>query len=73
LIDGRDVARLLGIGRTKTFQMLASGELPTVRIGRCVRVPVAALKDWIGRQIIAGDFADERLLIGSRGPHQPGL
>jgi len=48
LLDTRDVARLLGIGRTKTFQLIASGELPSIRLGRCVRVPAAALHSWIG-------------------------
>lgn len=47
LLDSRDVARLLGIGRTKTFQLMMSGELPTIRLGRCVRVPAAALQSWI--------------------------
>lgn len=49
LLESRDVARLLGIGRTKTFQLMASGELPTLRLGRCVRVPAAALQEWISR------------------------
>ena len=47
LLDSRDVARLLGIGRTKTFQLMMSGELPTIRLGRCVRVPATALYLWI--------------------------
>jgi len=51
LLDSRGVARLLGIGRTKTFQMMATAELPTVRIGRCVRVPREALLSWIARQV----------------------
>jgi excisionase family DNA binding protein len=51
LLDSHDVARLLGIGRTKTFQMMATAELPTVRIGRCVRVPREALLLWISRQV----------------------
>ncbi|HEX2679892.1 MAG TPA: helix-turn-helix domain-containing protein [Candidatus Dormibacteraeota bacterium] len=47
MIDSREVARLLGIGRTKTFQLIASGELPSVRLGRCVRVSSDALRRWI--------------------------
>jgi excisionase family DNA binding protein len=47
LLDSRDVARLLGVGRTKAFQLMARGEVPVVRIGRCVRVPRQALVDWI--------------------------
>jgi excisionase family DNA binding protein len=47
LLDSRAVSRLLGISRTKTFQMMARAELPTVRIGRCVRVPREALLHWV--------------------------
>ncbi len=50
LLDSREVSRLLGIGRTKTFQMMASNELPVVRIGRCIRVPRAELIAWIRGQ-----------------------
>jgi len=50
LLDSRAVARLLGIGRTKTFQLMATGQLPVVRIGRCARVPRSALESWIEDQ-----------------------
>ncbi len=50
LLDSRGVSRLLGISRTKTFQMMATAELPIVRIGRCVRVPREALLHWVLRQ-----------------------
>ena len=47
LLKAGDVAKLLGLGRSKVFAMLALGELPVIRIGRSVRVPRAALEDWI--------------------------
>jgi excisionase family DNA binding protein len=47
LLDSREVARLLGIGRSKVYMMLALGQLPTVRLGRCVRVPRPALERWL--------------------------
>ena len=50
LLKAGDVAKLLGLGRSKVFGMLAVGELPVVRIGRSVRVPRAALEDWIAEQ-----------------------
>ena len=50
LVDSREVARLLGIGRTKAFQMMARDELPVVRIGRCVRVSRAGLERWVTEQ-----------------------
>lgn len=47
LLKAGEVAKLLGWGRSKVFAMLAIGELPVIRIGRSVRVPRAALEDWI--------------------------
>ena len=38
---------MLGIGRTKAYEMIAAGELPVVRIRRAVRVPRKSLEDWI--------------------------
>ena len=47
LLRAEEVGRVLRIGRTKTFELLGSGDLPVVRIGRVVRVPKAALNRWI--------------------------
>jgi excisionase family DNA binding protein len=50
LLKAGEVAKLLGLGRSKVFAMLAVGELPVIRIGRSVRVPRAALEGWIAEQ-----------------------
>src|SRR5207237_5105865 len=50
LLDSRAVAQLLGIGRTAPYQLMLRGELPTVRLGRCVRVSAPALAAWITEQ-----------------------
>jgi excisionase family DNA binding protein len=47
LLKAGDVGKLLGLGRSKVFAMLAAGELPVIRIGRSVRVPRAALERWV--------------------------
>ena len=52
LLDCWQVAQLLGIGRTKTFELMLQKRLPTVHIGRCVRVPRAALIAWIEAETI---------------------
>jgi excisionase family DNA binding protein len=52
LLDSREVARLLGISRTKAFQLMSTGVIPVVRIGRCARVPRIALGTWIRAQTI---------------------
>ena len=45
-----DVAEMLAIGRSKTYELIAAGELPVVRLGRCVRVPADALQHWLAAQ-----------------------
>ncbi len=47
LLRAEEVAKVLRIGRTRTFELLGSGELPVIRIGRVVRVPKADLDRWI--------------------------
>ena len=42
-----EVAETLGIGRSKIYEIIASGELPTVRVGRAVRISVTTLQKWV--------------------------
>lgn len=47
LLKVKDAAKMLGLSRTKVYEMIASGELPVVRIGTAVRVPRQRLLEWI--------------------------
>jgi excisionase family DNA binding protein len=49
LLKPKRAFELLDISRSTGYAMIASGELPCVRIGRAVRVPVEALKEWVKR------------------------
>ncbi len=60
LLDSRQVAGLLGISRTKAFDLMARNHLPVVRIGRCVRVSSKALETWITDQTIRNQRLAER-------------
>ena len=51
LLRPAETAAAIGIGRSKVYELLRSGELPSIRIGGSVRVPVDALRAWIDRQI----------------------
>jgi len=42
-----EAGKALGVGRTKIYELLKTGKLPSVRIGRSIRVPVDALRAWI--------------------------
>jgi excisionase family DNA binding protein len=56
-----EVTTTLGLGRTKVFALIRSGELPVVRIGRSVRVPRDALQDWIWQHLEGADESLSRL------------
>jgi excisionase family DNA binding protein len=46
-------AEMLGIGRSKIFELLADGSLPSVRIGRSRRIPAAALEAYVAQLVDA--------------------
>jgi excisionase family DNA binding protein len=49
-----EAAEVIGVSRSKLYELLASGDLPSARIGASVRVPVEALRAWIAEQLDAG-------------------
>jgi excisionase family DNA binding protein len=42
-----EAARLIGMGKSKFWQLIWSGDIPHVRRGRWVGVPVDELRNWI--------------------------
>jgi excisionase family DNA binding protein len=49
-----EAAEAIGIGRSKVYELLASGELPSIRIGSSIRVPLDQLRSWIARPRLYG-------------------
>jgi excisionase family DNA binding protein len=47
LLRASEVQIALGLCRSKVYEMMSSGELPIIRIGRSVRVPADGLRDWV--------------------------
>jgi excisionase family DNA binding protein len=41
-----EAAEKLGIGRTKIYELIATGALSTIRVGRAVRISVSTLQKW---------------------------
>jgi excisionase family DNA binding protein len=50
LLTVREAQDVLSLGRSKLYELIASGELPVVRIGRAVRLPARALEAWVAKQ-----------------------
>ena len=45
-----DAARMIGVGRTKLCELIAAGEVETVKLGKSTRITTASLHDLIRRQ-----------------------
>ncbi|MBL4858384.1 MAG: helix-turn-helix domain-containing protein [Erythrobacter sp.] len=41
---------MIGVGRTKLYELIATGELETVKIGKATRVITSSLHDLVKRQ-----------------------
>ena len=57
LLRPAEVAEVLGIGRTRVYALIGTGDIPSIRIGGSVRVPVDSLKAWVARQATEGATA----------------
>jgi excisionase family DNA binding protein len=57
LVTPVEAARRLSVGRTTIYELMSSGELQSVTIGRCRRVPVSSLSSFVSKLI--GDVSVE--------------
>ncbi|MCC6478320.1 MAG: helix-turn-helix domain-containing protein [Sphingomonadaceae bacterium] len=44
-----DAARMIGVGRTKLYELIACGELETIKIGKATRITTASLHRLVER------------------------
>lgn len=44
-----DAVRMTGIGRSKLYELIASGDLETIKVGRCTLVTVDAIKAFLAK------------------------
>jgi excisionase family DNA binding protein len=54
LVRVDEAARWLGLGRTKAWELVYSGALHSVTIGRSRRVPIASLHAFVQRLVEEG-------------------
>ena len=50
LVSVEEAAELLDVGRSTIYDLMRTGELPSVRIGRCRRLPVTGLQAYFAKQ-----------------------
>lgn len=48
-----EVAEALNCSRAKAYELVSSGELESIKVGKDTRVPVTSLKAWMTKQLKA--------------------
>lgn len=51
-----EAARRIGMGRTKLYEYVSTGEIASVKIGRLRRIPAEAVADFVARRSSRADF-----------------
>jgi excisionase family DNA binding protein len=63
-VSPQEAAARLGLGRGTVYQLLRSGQLPAIRVGRNYRVLVAGLPDLLAK--LSGRSLDQALAKARR-------
>jgi excisionase family DNA binding protein len=50
LVTIPEAAAILGIGKSKVYDLIANEGLPKVKFGTAVRIPVKALQEWLSQR-----------------------
>jgi excisionase family DNA binding protein len=61
LLRPKEVVEALGLSRSNVYQMLAAGEIPSIRVGRCLCVSVTDLESWIESQRPSQEVTNESI------------
>ena len=56
----QETARLLGLSRTSTYLAVRVGSIPSIKLGRRILVPKAALQELLDRRSVTGKTGDEQ-------------
>jgi excisionase family DNA binding protein len=57
LVRPERAAELLDCGRSTIYELLATGQLHSVKIGKLRRIPLSAIDEYVARLVSAGSDA----------------
>lgn len=49
-----EITEILGISRSQAYKMVAAGEIPSLKIGKAIRIPADRLKAWVEAETLGG-------------------
>jgi excisionase family DNA binding protein len=51
LLRPEEAADAIGVSRARMYELLAAGEISSLKIGRSRRIPLSELERWIAREL----------------------
>lgn len=51
LLRPREAFEMIGISRSKGYTLLAEKSIPSIRIGKSIRIPIDSLQEWVKQQL----------------------
>lgn len=51
LLSPTEAARRLSLGKTRLYELLGAGEIPSVRVGSLRRIPTRALREYVDQLV----------------------
>jgi len=61
LLTTVEAGRLLGISRSKVYELMAANEIESIHVGRQRRIPVDALQEYVARLRADLAFSGQRV------------
>ena len=69
LLSVKEASELLGVGTGLVYEMVRKHEIPHIRLGRLVKIPLQGLETWIAQQsglaTSASEHSSPRPIAGS--------
>jgi excisionase family DNA binding protein len=51
LLTPKEVFQIIGVSRSKGYSLLQAKVIPSIRIGKSVRIPTQSLRQWVEHEI----------------------
>lgn len=56
-VSALDGFQMIGVSKSKGYELIAAREIETFKVGRATRIPVASLEAFVARQLAARPLA----------------
>lgn len=60
ILSINDLRSALGIGRTKAYELVGSGQIRSIKVGKSIRIPKTSLLDYVKESSYNVGEADKR-------------